>query len=178
MANQQNSRSYQADTGAATPAGLSGQTRVVVASYPSYADAERAVDHLSDEGFPVEHVTIVGRGLHSLETVTGRLTYLRAAGRSALTGAVIGALFGWLFGLFNLINPLVTGLLLALYGLIFGAVVGAILGLVGHSLTGGRRDFSSVSTIQAETYDVMVDAPFAAAATDLLVAFRATPNPA
>jgi len=27
----------------------------VVASYPTYKQAQRAVDHLSDSGFPVEH---------------------------------------------------------------------------------------------------------------------------
>jgi hypothetical protein len=38
----------------------------LVASYDDHADAERAVDALADRGFPVEHVAIVGRGLHSV----------------------------------------------------------------------------------------------------------------
>lgn len=144
------------------------EPQVVVGSYPTYTEAERAVDYLSDQRFPVERVAIVGRGLSSVEQVTGRLTVLGAAGRSALPGAVIGALFGWLFGLFDWINPLISGLLLALYGAIFGAVLGALFGAFGHTLTGGRRDFSSITGMRADTYDVQVDAGLADEATRLL----------
>lgn len=147
---------------------LNDRAQVVVAAFPRYSQAERVVDFLSDRGFPVEHVTIVGNGLHTVEQVTGRLTYWKAAARSALTGAIIGALFGWLFGLLNLINPLVAGLLLALYGLVFGAILGAVIGLLGHAMTGGRRDFASVIATRADTYEVMVDADYAAGANDLL----------
>ncbi|MGM1062911.1 general stress protein [Saccharothrix sp. Mg75] len=142
--------------------------QVVVGSYPTYADAERAVDHLSDQRFPVERTAIVGRGLSSFEQVTGRLTTGRAAGQSAVSGAVLGALFGWLFGLFNWVDPLVSGLLLALYGAVFGAVLGAVLGMIGHAMTGGRRDFSSVAGMRADSYDVLVDAAYAAQAGQLL----------
>ncbi len=33
--------------------------RHLVESFPSYGEAERAVDSLSDDGFPVEQLTIV-----------------------------------------------------------------------------------------------------------------------
>ncbi|MQM26737.1 glycine zipper family protein [Glycomyces sp. NEAU-7082] len=141
---------------------------MAVGSYASYADAERVVDYLSDQGFPVEHTVIVGRGLRSVERVTGRLTMWRAAGSSAISGAVLGALFGWIFGLLDWVNPLIAGLLLMLYGAVFGAVVGGLLGLISHALTGGRRDFSSVSGIEADRYDLFVDAEYAAQAGDLL----------
>jgi hypothetical protein len=68
----------------------------VVASYPTYTAAEQAVDYLSDHHFPVEHVAIVGRGLHSYEQVTGRMTWVKAAGYQAGGGAILGALFGWI----------------------------------------------------------------------------------
>lgn len=142
--------------------------QVAVASYRTYAEAERAVDHLSDQKFPVERTAIVGRGLKSVEQVTGRMTMWGAAGRTALSGAVLGAVFGWIFGLFDWVNPLIAGLLLALYGAVFGAVLGGLLGLIGHAMTGGRRDFSSVSGIQADSYDVLVDAAHAAEASRLL----------
>jgi len=142
--------------------------QIVVASYPTYADAERAVDYLSDQRFPVERTAIVGRGLSSFERITGRLTIWRAAAQSAAYGAVLGALFGWLFGLFDWVNPLISGLLLALYGAIFGAVAGGLLGLLGHALTGGRRDFSSVAGMRAESYDILVDAEVAPQAIQLL----------
>lgn len=43
-----------------------------------------------------------------------------------------------------------------------GAVIGAVIGLIAHALSGGRRDFSSVSTVRAERYDVLAEADVAA----------------
>ena len=59
-----------------------------IATYRTYLEAQRAVDYLSDEKFPVQHVSIVGTDLKMVERVTGRLTY----GRVALAGALSGAL--------------------------------------------------------------------------------------
>ena len=42
-----------------------------IGSYPTYAEAQRAVDHLSDQEFPVQQVTIVGVDLMQVERVTG-----------------------------------------------------------------------------------------------------------
>src|SRR5688500_9660837 len=123
------------------PARLARRT---VASYSSYADAERAVDRLADLDFPVERVAIIGQDLQTVEQVTGKLDYPRAAWSGAMSGAIPGALLGWLFGLFSWADPLVSSFLLALYGLLIGAVIGAILGLILHALQGGRRDFASV----------------------------------
>jgi hypothetical protein len=159
---------YRTAVAQPVPGRLPDSAQQVVASYPTYRHAELAVDYLSDQGFPVERVAIVGRGLQSVEQVTGRLTIWGAAGRSALTGAVIGGLFGWLFGLFDLVNPLVAGLVLALYGIVFGAAVGAVLGLVGHALTGGRRDFRSRMAFVADSYDVVVASDLATQAINLL----------
>jgi Heat induced stress protein YflT domain len=142
----------------------------VIASYPTYTAAEQAVDHLSDQHFPVDHVATVGRGLHSYEQVIGRLTWVKAAGYQAIGGAVLGALFGWILGLFDLGSPLVSGFLLALCGAIVGAVLGAVLGVVAHGLTGGRRDFASISAFRADSYDVLVDDTHADQAAQLLAA--------
>ncbi|NIJ13772.1 hypothetical protein FHU38_004116 [Saccharomonospora amisosensis] len=83
-----------------------------VATYHSYEEAERAVDYLSDNEFPVQRTVIVGRGLDMVEQITGRYTYWSAAGKGAANGAVVGALFGWLFGLFGWVAPLIADLLL------------------------------------------------------------------
>jgi hypothetical protein len=64
--------------------------RDTVASYATYVEAQRAVDALSDAGFPVDKVDIVGHGLSLVERVTGRLTTARAAGAGALSGAWFG----------------------------------------------------------------------------------------
>ena len=147
--------------------------RRTVASYPTYAEAQRAVDHLSDQRFPVQRVAIVAEGLRFVEQVTGRLTYGRAALNGALSGATTGAFLGFLLGLFNLIAPVVSALNLALYGIIFGAIIGALIGLMTYAFSGGRRDFSSVSGMQAERYNVVVDDEVAGQATQLLASFGA-----
>ena len=151
-----------------TPAAVTAPAQKVVGSYPTYQAAEQAVDYLSDHQFPVQHVTIVGRGLHSYEKILGRLTLLKAAGMQALASAVLGALLGWLLGLFDLVNPLVSGALLAMWGALIGAVLGGIGGAIAHALTGGRRDFTSTIAFQADSYEVLVDDAHAHQALQLL----------
>jgi hypothetical protein len=147
---------------------VSDQARRVVATYPSYSEAERAVDFLSDRKFPVERTAIVGRDLQLVEQVTGRMNYGKAALRGALTGALVGALVGWLFGIFDWFDPIVSAFWLMLDGLWFGALVGALFGLLMHALTGGRRDFASVGAMRAERYELQVDEPVANEAVGLL----------
>lgn len=146
--------------------------RRIVASYGSYAEAQRAVDYLSDERFPVERISIVAEDLRFVEQVTGRRGYGGAALQGAGSGAVIGALFGFFVGLFSLINPAFTALVLLLYGLIFGAILGAIIGLISHAVSGGRRDFSSVGGIEAGRYNVMADEEVVEEASRLLAGLR------
>jgi hypothetical protein len=124
-----------------------------VASYATYDEAQRAVDKLSDDGFPVENATIVGTDLRLVEQVTGRLTTGRAALAGAGSGAWFGLFLGVLVGLFTT-GPAWLGLLLG--GLVIGAVWGAVFGFFTHWATGGRRDFSSERGIVAGRYDVMV----------------------
>ena len=142
--------------------------RRTVASFDSYADAERAVDKLSDLGFPVERVAIIGQDLQTIEQVIGKMDYPRAAWRGAVSGAVPGALIGWIFGLFDWVNPLVSGLLLALYGLIIGAVVGAVVGLIVYAMQRGSRDFASVTVMRPQRYELVVDDEVADQAARLL----------
>jgi hypothetical protein len=124
-----------------------------VASYTSYDQAQRAVDHLSDNGFPVENADIIGSDLRLVEHVTGRLTTGRATLAGAGSGAWLGVLFGLLVGLFTT-GPTWLGLLLG--GLVIGAVWGALFGFFAQWATGGRRDFSSERGLVAGRYDVVV----------------------
>jgi hypothetical protein len=133
---------------ATTPRG--GQT---VASYASYDEAQRAVDHLSDNGFPVENADIIGSDLRLVERVTGRLTTGRAALAGAGSGAWFGLFIGLLVGLFTT-GPTWVGLLVG--GAVIGAVWGALFGFFAQWATGGRRDFSSERGLVAGRYDVVV----------------------
>lgn len=149
-------------TGAAASAGPAGPR--VLAEFTDYPQAQRLVDELSDAGFPVEHVRIVGTGIHSVEQVTGRLTKGRAALAGAATGAWMGLFIGLIFGLF----AIATGWLSVLLGsVVFGAFWGALFGFVAHWATRGRRDFASVRSLQAEHYAVQVDGGYVAEAAQL-----------
>ncbi|MEV6350354.1 general stress protein [Actinoplanes sp. NPDC051851] len=153
---------FPSQTGGAT--GHTGPT-VVVGTYPEYALAQQAVDHLSDNKFPVEHTSIIGTDLRLGETVLGRLTTGRAAGAGAASGAWFGLFIGVLFGLFsnsNWFSVILTTVLI-------GAVWGAIFGAIAHAATGGRRDFTSRSSLQAAQYAVLADAEVADEARTLLV---------
>ena len=128
---------------------------VQVGSYDDYQQAQRAVDFLSDQKFPVENVTIIGSDLRMVERVTGRLTMGRAVAAGAASGAWFGLFVGLLLGIFapdgsSWVGSVLTGLLI---GLVFGAVFGA----VGYAATRGQRDFTSTSQITASRYDVMCD---------------------
>lgn len=124
----------------------------VLATYDTYAEAQRAVDYLSDKEFPVQHVSIVGSDLRMVESVLGRLTRGRAAMAGAATGAWFGLFVGVLLSVVAEDGTSVLGIVVS--ALIFGAVFGAIFGFVGHSLTGGKRDFTSRSKIVASRYEV------------------------
>lgn len=131
-----------------------------VASYDDYALAQRAVDRLSDDGFPVEHIDIVGSDLRLVERVIGRLTKGRAAAAGAASGAWFGLLIGMLLGIFT------TGpwLGLLLVGAVVGAGWGALFGYIGHAATRGTRDFASARSLVALRYDIVARNGYADAA--------------
>ncbi|GAA2027213.1 hypothetical protein GCM10009756_18180 [Pseudokineococcus marinus] len=122
-----------------------------VASYETYAAAQAAVDFLSDEHFPVQHVTIVGTDLRMVERVLGRLTYGRVAGAGLASGAWIGLLIGLIL---LLLSPPDAGLVAILPAVLIGAAFGLILSLVSYAASRGRRDFTSVSQIVASRYAI------------------------
>ncbi|MEN3308630.1 MAG: hypothetical protein V7603_4832 [Micromonosporaceae bacterium] len=141
-----------------------GRPTVTVATFADYLSAQRAVDFLSDNQFPVEQTAIIGTDLRLVEKVLGRLTTGRAALAGTGSGAWFGLLIGLLFGLFSV--SAWWRVLLA--GLVIGAVWGAIFGAVAHAMSGGRRDFTSRSSLSASQYAISVDAEFAEQARQLL----------
>jgi uncharacterized membrane protein len=155
-----------------------GAGRRAVATYSTYRDAERAVDYLSDQKFPVDRVSIVGRDLRLVEHVTGRMTWARAALNGALSGAMVGLLIGWLFAIFDWFDPTIARGWLIFDGLWFGALVGATMALVTYALMRGRRDFASVGAMEASHYDVVVDDEVAGQATQMLAQLGQTAQPA
>jgi hypothetical protein len=137
----------------------------LIAAYPTYLEAQNAVDHLSDEAFPVQHVTIVGTDLRMVERVTGRLTYARVA----LAGLASGAWFGLFVGLLLSIFSTGDGTALPILPAIgIGAAFGMLFSVISYSLTGGKRDFTSSSQIVATSYAVLCETEHAHRARGLL----------
>lgn len=122
-----------------------------VESYTSYAEAQSAVDILARADFPVKQLSIIGNDLRSVEVVTGKMSY----GRAALAGAASGAWLGLFLGLILFIfSP--TGASMPVIGaaLLIGAGFGMLFGIVSYSVKRKRRDFSSVMQLIAVSYTV------------------------
>jgi hypothetical protein len=132
--------------------------------YDKYEDAQKAVDFLSDNEFPVENCLIVGTDLKQMERVTGRLTTGRVALGGLLSGIWMGLFVGLIFSFFGTGNA--VGIILSTVA--FGALFGVIWALVGYAATRGQRDFSSVSRIVATRYEVLVEHKHAARGRELL----------
>ena len=136
-----------------------------VGSYDTYERAQRAVDHLADNEFHVEKLTIVGVDLMQVERVLGRLTWGKVLGG----GLVSGAWFGLFVGL--IISIFVTGQdfwIPIAFCVVAGMVFGVISGAIPYAATRGQRDFSSTMQLVAGRYDVLCDPGSAEQARDML----------
>ena len=154
--------------------GLTLQFPQSLGVYDDYAAAQKAVDHLADQEFPVENCLIVGTDLKQLERVTGRLTTGRVALGGLLSGVWLGLFVGLIFSLFGEEDAWAT----ILSTMLFGALFGVVWALIGYAVTRGRRDFSSVSMIVATRYEVLVEHKVAGQARELLAGLPgALPNP-
>ncbi|OLF11561.1 DUF4199 domain-containing protein [Actinophytocola xinjiangensis] len=122
-----------------------------IGSYDTYEQAQRAVDHLADNEFPVQDVTIVGVEPMVVERVAARLTWSRVLRSGALSGAWFGLFVGLLLSLFS---P-GAGIAAILIGLASGVVFGVAASAARYGATRGQRDFVSHSQLVARRYDVL-----------------------
>lgn len=126
-------------------------TGTEVASYRTYAEAQAAVDHLSDESYDVRELTIVGTDLQLVERITGRLTWGKVLWNGFLSGLWLGLFVAILFALWT---P--NGLwAIMLVGLGMGGIFGVILAAVPYAFRGGERDFTSATQVVASRYAVL-----------------------
>ena len=140
----------------------------LVATYPTYVEAQAAVDRLSDARFPVSLVSIVWSNLRRVEYVTGRRTILTAGRDGVIAGAYFGALFALIASFFITLEEGVSAFELIISWLLFGAIIGAVWTMLGHACTRGRRDFSAVGKLEAENYQLWVEQSHAAQARTML----------
>ncbi|WP_068013366.1 general stress protein [Nocardia mexicana] len=135
-----------------------------VGSYPTYAEAQKAVDYLADNHFAVENVTIVGVDLMQVERVLYRLTWGKVIGGGMVSGAWLGLFLGLLLSLFvsgSAFGPLAVGL-------VGGVIFGVISTSIPYAATRGQRDFASTMQLVAGRYDVLCEPKAAEQARDML----------
>lgn len=143
-----------------TPTLPTGET---VATYGTYLEAQKAVELLAEQQFPVRAVTIVGTDLRMVERVLRRLSYPSAALGGFLSGAWFGLFVGLILTLFSS-----GGAGVMLPAVLFGGAFGLLFSVIGYSFTRGRRDFASSSQIVATSYSLLCVAEHAHRARNLL----------
>lgn len=136
----------------------------VLGTYDTYSEAQAIVDHLAKADFAVSQVSIVGNDLKSVERVTRKLSWGRAALAGALSGAWFGLFLGFLFTFvtvgFN------TGLFVA--AILIGAAFGLFFQLVTYAINRRKRDFDSTKQVLASNYQVLVPADSIAQAQQII----------
>jgi hypothetical protein len=150
-----------------------------IGSYDTYGEAQRAVDYLADNRFPVQNVTIVGVEPLLVERVAGRLSWGKVLGTAAASGAWMGLFVGLLLSWFTA-GPAFGPILL---GLGIGVLFGMGFAAINYAATRGQRDFVSHSQIVARRYDVLCQPAEAESGRNLLAKLSigmppATPGPA
>ncbi len=136
-----------------------------IATFEKYEEVQRAVDALADAEFPVQKVSIIGTDLRMVERVTGRMTF----GRAAASGALSGMWFGLMMGLLWLLLGAAQNFSPVLLGVSVGAVFGGLFGVAAHAMSGGKRDFTSVSQVVATRYGLRCESDVAAKCRQVLV---------
>ncbi|HET7723439.1 MAG TPA: general stress protein [Propionibacteriaceae bacterium] len=136
-----------------------------VGVFDTYPAAQKAVDFLADNGFPVNNLAIVGTDLRTVERVLARRTWktvLMQGATQGLSTAFILFFVLWLF----IPGANVIGLLLAAF--LFSILVSMIFAAIGYSLSRGQRDFTSVQQTVATRYEVLCEHKVAEQAQELL----------
>jgi hypothetical protein len=126
----------------------------VLGTYDTYDEAQSVVDRLAKADFDVKQLSIVGNDLKTVERVTGRLTYGRAALAGAATGAWLGLFFGLVFTIFQPPTPQSLSVMGA--ALLIGAGFGMIFGIVSYAINRRRRDFTSTHQVIASNYQIVI----------------------
>lgn len=148
--------------------GRSVPTGETIGSYTSYLDAQKAVDYLADEKFPVRYVSIVGNDLKMVERVTGKLSYPRVALTGAMTGAWFGLFIGVMLSFFDSAANSGQMPLNIMTAVLLGAALWMLFAIIGYAAQRGKRDFTSTNQVLASSYDVIVAPDVAGEARRLL----------
>ena len=136
-----------------------------VGIFNTYADAQKAVDYLSDQKFEVQNLAIVGTDLKSVERVLGRRNWGTVINQGVMSGISTGLLVALVILIF--IRP-ESFLALLLVALAIGIVLSIGFSAAAYALSRGQRDFTSITQTVATKYEVLCEHKLAAQARELL----------
>jgi hypothetical protein len=136
----------------------------VLGTYETYQEAMHIVDKLAKAEFDVRQLAIIGNDLKTVERVTGKLTY----GRAAAAGAASGAWFGLFAGILFYIISVSPNIGFVLAAILIGAGFGMLFGIVSYAINRRRRDFTSTHQVIASNYQVLAPSSQVVRAQDLL----------
>ena len=136
-----------------------------VGIYQTYAEAQKAVDYLSDQRFEVQNLAIVGTDLKSVERVLGRRNWGTVIGQGVQSGLSTGLLVGLLMLIFARPGSILA---LLLVSLVIGVALGIGFSAAAYAMTRGRRDFTSITQTVATKYEVLCEHKVAAQAREML----------
>ena len=125
---------------------------VEVASYKTYEQASKAVELLAEKEFPIDNVSIVGSGVHTVEKINGRLT----PGKVALGGAAQGLTWGMLMALMSFVLVPEGGAVVPLVAIIIGILAGMTIMSASWAMSSKKRMFSSQNQLVANRYAILV----------------------
>ncbi|WP_226831812.1 general stress protein [Brachybacterium sp. FME24] len=141
--------------------------------YSTYQEVQTVVDTLADSHFPVQSTLIVGTDLKLMERVTGRKTWGRVIGKGVVSGLWMGLFLGLLL---TLITP--GNLMIVVTSVLLGMVFFTVSAVIGYAMTGGKRDFTSMTATIPMQYELLVEHKHADQARRLLAETGAAPVPA
>ena len=136
-----------------------------VGIFNTYADAQKAVDYLSDQKFEVQNLAIVGTDLKSVERVLGRRNWGTVVNKGVMSGISTGLLVALVMLIFA---PPASFLALLLVSLAIGIVLGIGFAAAAYALSRGQRDFTSITQTVATKYEILCEHKLAAQAREML----------
>ena len=136
-----------------------------VGIFNSYADAQKAVDYLSDQKFEVQNLAIVGTDLKSVERVLGRRNWGTVINQGVMSGISTGLLVALVMLIFT--RP-ASFLALLLVSLAISIALGIGFAAAGYAMSRGKRDFTSITQTVATKYEVLCEHKVAAQAREML----------
>lgn len=136
-----------------------------VGVFETYEAAQKAVDHLADNDFPVNNLAIVGTDLRLMERVTGRRTWGTVLGQGVMSGLSTGFIVAIFMMLLFPEQGFMSQLLMAL---LIGVGIGLVFAVLGYALSRGQRDFTSVTQTVATKYELLCEHKVVGRARELL----------